>query len=347
MSEARPGSFEERYRHARTAAVVIDRSKRVLLEVTGKAPGQMLGGVVTGRIPGPLRADGGAAGARAYSTILTPKGKMVSDLFLYRSPREEEAYLLDLPPAASDPVREHFRRVLPPRLARVEDVTGAYRGITIAGPEAVSAAAALAGADEAVLADLDPDEVLVAGGTIVARSDELPLPAFDLLVPGAGWDEISSGIERLRLPEAGADVWETLRIEAGTPAFGLDMTSDTIPIEAGIEHRAIDHGKGCYTGQEVIVRILHRGHVNWHLRKLVFADGCDVVPAGGELFQENSDKPVGRITSSAWSPAVGRAIALGYVRREVEMGAELRLGGDDGATARVLERGALVDAFRA
>ena len=63
------------------------------------------------------------------------------------------------------------------------------------------------------------------------------------------------GVSRLS-----SDAVDALRIESGTPLFGVDMTTDTIPLEAGIESRAISMTKGCYVGQEVIVRILHRGH---------------------------------------------------------------------------------------
>ena len=56
-----------------------------------------------------------------------------------------------------------------------------------------------------------------------------------------------------------ADAWDTLRIEAGLPLFGVDMDTDTIPLEAGIEDRAISQTKGCYVGQEVVIRVLHRG----------------------------------------------------------------------------------------
>ena len=56
-----------------------------------------------------------------------------------------------------------------------------------------------------------------------------------------------------------ADAWDTLRIEAGLPLFGVDMDTDTIPLEAGLEARAISQTKGCYVGQEVVIRILHRG----------------------------------------------------------------------------------------
>ena len=53
---------------------------------------------------------------------------------------------------------------------------------------------------------------------------------------------------------------ETVRIESGRPRFGIDMDTDTIPLEAGLDDRAISRSKGCYVGQEVIVRVIDRGH---------------------------------------------------------------------------------------
>ena len=116
---------------------------------------------------------------------------------------------------------------------------------------------------------------------------------------------------------AGLGVWSTLRVEAGRPVFGTDMDDKTIPVEAGIHERAIDYAKGCYTGQEVIVRIRDRGHVNRHLRQLMLGD----VPAphrGAELFVEGSAKSVGYVTSAVESPKFGQTVALGYVRRGTE-----------------------------
>jgi folate-binding protein YgfZ len=117
---------------------------------------------------------------------------------------------------------------------------------------------------------------------------------------------------------AGLGVWATLRVEGGRPVFGTDMDETTIPIEAGIHDRAIDHTKGCYTGQEVIVRIRDRGHVNKHLRRLVLGD-VPTPPAGTELFSaEEPAKAVGWITSAVQSPRHGGVLALAYVRRGVE-----------------------------
>jgi folate-binding protein YgfZ len=106
-----------------------------------------------------------------------------------------------------------------------------------------------------------------------------------------------------------------LRIEAGRPRFAVDMETDTIPLEAGIEDRAISMTKGCYVGQEVIVRVLHRGHGRV-ARKLVWLDVVGPgIPARGDLILAG-DREVGRITSGAFSPRANAPLALGYVQRD-------------------------------
>ena len=111
------------------------------------------------------------------------------------------------------------------------------------------------------------------------------------------------------------------------------MDDGTIPVEAGLVDVAFDHDKGCYTGQEVIVRIRHRGRVNWHLRALRFGEAP--VRPGAQLFEAEGTKVRGRVTSVAQSPRFGQTIGLGYVRREVEPPATLRLGSGEGAEVGV------------
>jgi folate-binding protein YgfZ len=108
---------------------------------------------------------------------------------------------------------------------------------------------------------------------------------------------------------------EALRIEAGEPAFLVDMTDDTIPLEAGLETGAVSFLKGCFPGQEVLVRIRDRGHGKV-VRKLVgmLIEG-DAPPAAGSPVL-GGEKEIGRVTSSVMSPALGRPIALGYVHRD-------------------------------
>jgi len=121
---------------------------------------------------------------------------------------------------------------------------------------------------------------------------------------------------------------ETARIEAGRPRFGVDMDDDTIPLEAGLEDTAISRTKGCYVGQEVIVRVIDRGHgrVTRRLVGLTFEPDADVPTAAAHIV--SGDRDVGRVTSVVWSPALSSPIALGYVHRDfVEPGTRVDVGG--------------------
>jgi folate-binding protein YgfZ len=106
---------------------------------------------------------------------------------------------------------------------------------------------------------------------------------------------------------------DTIRIEAGIPVYGRDMTEETIPVEANLED-ALSYTKGCYIGQEVIARIEARGHVNRKLAGLLLS-GERLPEPGAKIV--SPQREVGWITSAAYSPARQQNIALGYVRREV------------------------------
>ena len=82
------------------------------------------------------------------------------------------------------------------------------------------------------------------------------------------------------LAEINLDTFEVIRIERGVPRFLADMSEDTIPLEAGIEDRAISFTKGCYVGQEVIVRVTHRGggRVAKKLVRWIADPSADIVP---------------------------------------------------------------------
>ena len=103
---------------------------------------------------------------------------------------------------------------------------------------------------------------------------------------------------------------ELLRISEGVPRWGHDLAEDTIPVEAGLEERAISYTKGCYVGQEVISRIKSVGRVNHHLRRL---RAGFPLRAGDRL--ESDGKAIGEITSAAPLPGAAGSIALGYLRR--------------------------------
>lgn len=221
-----------------------------------------------------------------YTTFLTPKGKLIGDARVLR--RADGDIWIEADRAAADNIAATLKKTVPPLFAKFE-VTDLH--VVRADPAATQHLAVLTNAfrpsvSELIVAEL-PDDAR-------AMSDE----------------------------EARAD--EAARIEAGEPRWGAELTEDVIPLEAGLKDVAISQSKGCYTGQEVIVRILHRGHVNRHLRGVLTA-GPDVPEAGTELSRDG--KVVGRITSAAHSERLGQAIALAYVRREVQPESTVNMNG--------------------
>lgn len=349
------------YRAAVQGCGVVWRGDRRLLRVYGRAPAQMLNGILTCRVPEPPVGVGvgvaggepgeGAAGARGakpgeglagdavYGTILTAKGRMVTDLTtLWLGAGGEEGLGLSVAACGVEAVLGHFNRFLPPRMARVEDLGDRTGLLTVLGPEAgdvVAAAFGAAPAEGFVLVGGGPSGGPDAGGAhgaLVARGVE-QVASWDVWLPADGMEAAWERLGQAGALPVGEGVWHTLRVEAGYPAYGADMDESTIPVEAGLLDRAFDHGKGCYTGQEVIVRIRHRGRVNWHLRALRFGEAA--ARPGDELFETGGGKARGRVTSVAQSPRFGQAIGLGYVRREVEPPATLRLGSGSGPAVGV------------
>jgi folate-binding protein YgfZ len=111
-----------------------------------------------------------------------------------------------------------------------------------------------------------------------------------------------------------AGAYEVVRIEAGIPAMGAELTDRTIPAETGIVELTVSFTKGCFTGQELVARIDSRGgHVPRRLRAVVLPETTP--PAGASVLA--GDKPVGTLTSVAPAPA-GGSVALAYISRDVE-----------------------------
>ena len=157
----------------------------------------------------------------------------------------------------------------------------------------------------------------VAGGhpVIVARVTDTGEPGFDVFVEHGQADALRTKLQQAGAMPIDAATAETVRIESGVPLFHRDMDEDTIPLEAGIEGRAISLTKGCYVGQEVIIRVLHRGHGRV-ARKLVglVVEGGSPVPVGATV--RSGDREIGHVTSATISPALDRPIALAYVHRD-------------------------------
>lgn len=141
------------------------------------------------------------------------------------------------------------------------------------------------------------------GALILAEADRLP----------EAWELLQRRGAPHGLQLAGWEALNTARIEAGIPWFGLDMDESTLLPETGLEAVAASETKGCYVGQEIIARLRTYGSLSKRLMGLL-VEGRTVPEPGDVILYQGA--PAGTLTSAAWSPALGRPIGMGYVRRE-------------------------------
>ncbi len=288
-------------------AALLDRTDRGLVRFTGADRRDYLQGLLTNDIAAL------EPGAGCYTAMLTAQGRMIADM---RVLEIGDALLASTQRSLAAPLRDRFDQFIFSEDVAVTDVSEATAQLTVLGPKAAAVVTA-AFHDTGRLATLRPFENVRfdMGGApvVVAGSDEFGIAGFDLFVDSVRAGEIQEAL--LRSGAAAVDLETALvrRIEAGRPEFLVDMDEDTIPLEAGIEDRAISQTKGCYVGQEIIIRVLHRGHgrVAKRLVGLLLngnAQRGNVVRAG--------DRDVGKVTSVAHSPTLDRDIALAYVHRD-------------------------------
>jgi folate-binding protein YgfZ len=152
-------------------------------------------------------------------------------------------------------------------------------------------------------------------GLELVRDDPFAMPGYSAFVANADVSDLVDLLASRGALETTLETLDVVRIEAGRPAFLVDMDEHTIPLEAGLERHAISFSKGCYVGQEVIVRIVHRGGGRVARRLVGFRLGKAEPPPAHALVIA-AGKDIGRVTSAAWSPTLGETIALGYVHRD-------------------------------
>lgn len=334
------GDAAAEYGAVREAAGVAERADLAVVRLWGRDPARMVHGLITNDLLG------APAGRAVFAAMLTPKGRMIAELrALRRAGAAGEEVLLLLPREALAGVREHLRRYVPPLFARWADASAEWSVLGIYGRRAgellraaAGPAAELPGEDELWAGDVAGAE-LVALGSRAAGGE----PGAELLTPaGAAPAVLAALLDAGRAHAArpvGFAALETLRVEAGVPRYGPDLGEETIPTEAyepiGMMPRTVSFTKGCYTGQEVIVRIAHRGHVNRYLRGLRL--GSAALPAlRTPLVDAESGKAVGWTASAVFSPRLRENVALAFVRREVAPGRVLRLETAEGAAAEVV-----------
>jgi glycine cleavage system T protein len=303
------GDPQAEYHAVRHSVGLCDLSHRGLVRVTGVDRRRFLHAMVSNDTQSLQPGQG------CYATFLTNKGKLIADFVVYADP---DAYLLDLEPHVVRPLIEAIDRFVISEDVTFYDESTEWGLLSLQGPRA---------AELLTLAfDLPvPDLPIYAHTTCALAGHQVRLIrrshtgelGYQLLAPLVAlpelWQALWQHHDTCDAQPVGWEALEVLRIEAGIPVHGRDMTDETLPVEANLVE-AISYTKGCYIGQEVIARLDSRGHVNRKLVGLLL--GTEALPEP-EAKLLASDREVGWITSVAYSPARQQNVALGYVRREV------------------------------
>jgi folate-binding protein YgfZ len=277
------------YLAASTGLAFRHRHEQGVLRVTGRDRLAWLNGLLTNDVINQTTC---------YAAWLTPQGRMITDMFVTSS---DDETLLEVPAASAASLAIRLDGLIFTEDARIADASEELMAVEVCGP---SAGAGL----EAVKESL-PD-----GMRIHQRAASRPGPGVVAYIPRKQFPGVLEALTHSGATPLDDVTSEILRVEAGVPRFLVDMGEDTIPLEAGLDH-AISHTKGCYVGQEIIVRIRDRAHGRVARNLVGLRIEADDVPAVDQpvLFD---GRQVGRLTSAVWSIAVDAAIGLTILHRD-------------------------------
>jgi folate-binding protein YgfZ len=302
--------LEAQVRAATSSAGFIGRGGMVgRLRASGKDVLDLLNRLSTNKL------DAMQPGQVAHTVLTTNKGRIVDALTVAHL---GESFLMLTSYEARAAVLEWLDKYTFTEDAKFTDVTEETMQLTVTGPRAQDLVKASVGAD---LAELAPQ--FCRAGTwnnypmTVLRTDALGAPTFEIITVSTA--QMEGAKLALRMVRASAplgavplrpEAWEVLRIRAGVPAHGRELTDAYNPLEAGLQY-AISWNKGCYIGQEVVARLNTYHKVQRHLVRMEL-EGTEPPPAGSKLLVGGKD--AGVFTSAALDPTNRHIVALGYLR---------------------------------
>ena len=267
----------------------IDLSARGRISVSGSEAVMFLNGLITNDLK--------TLGENRWMTAAFPnvQGRLLAAVRVIRRAND---ILLDTEAVTREKVLKIIERFTLAGDFKVADVTDATRQISLQGRGAGELVEKMFG-----VKDLPRDGVWQNDDVTIIRATHTGEDGFDVIGAQEAF-EATSVSERVE---------EILRIEAGIARYGRDMDESNVVTEANLDD-AVSYTKGCYLGQEIIIRIKHRGHVAKKLTGLRFETDEEIEP--GAAIKSTDDKEIGRVTSAVFSPKLQTTIALGYVRYE-------------------------------
>ena len=306
-------------------AGLFDLSSRGRVEVSGAEAVQFLNGLVTNDVKS--LAPGAWMGA-AFPNV---QGRLIAHARVMRA-GDGQTFLIDTEAATAGAVRRSLERFALAGDFRVRDLSEEIALLSVQG----AAAAALVGRvlrEDAARTERGRVSAVnwrESQAVIVARATHTGEDGFDLFAGADAAGELWDALVAAGARPAGADALEVLRVEAGVPRHGVDVTDANVVLEAGLDD-SVSYTKGCYVGQEIIARIHWRGHVAKRLAGLL-PEG-EAAP-GAKIRTVDGEREIGRVTSAALSPRLGRRIALGLLKYDfLEPGTEVAVADESGESS--------------
>jgi len=243
-------------------------------------------------------------GQGCYAFFLNAQGHIQADANLFCL---EDRFLLDTEPETREKLLRLVDKYIIADDVTLADVTETLASVAVEGPRAAQLLSGM-GAPAP-----EQDYAHAAWGDArIARASVTGEPGFRIFMPAEARTDWIARLESAGASRATAEDARIVRLEHGKPRYGDDIFDTTLPQETQQMH-AVHFTKGCYLGQEIVERIRSRGHVNRLLVKLEF-DGTELPAKGAKVFADSAE--AGEITSSAFSPALGKIVALAYVRAQ-------------------------------
>jgi aminomethyltransferase len=297
------------YEAAHQTAVLVDRSDLGMLKITGETRLDLIHRMSTQAVNG-LKSGEGAA------TILTTDiGRIIDRLILYTG--TDTLYALTGENNGDNIARYLMRFVFFNDDFQIQDISTETTIFAVYGPHAVHILGEQVGFPEVDIPMHHWREAEIGGvTTYLHRTDPINNYGFFIMCEASESSPLLQFLGETSLVMADEPAFDLLRIEAGLPRFGHELTQDYIPLEAGLWDD-VSFNKGCYTGQEIIARMESRGKLAKRLVKLI----PDEVVASGSNVVANG-KTVGSVTSTAVGP--NGPVALAYVKTAaLDNGSEL------------------------
>jgi folate-binding protein YgfZ len=292
------------YQSARARVASFDLSARTKLELRGADRASFLHNFCTNEIKKLPTGEG----CEAY--ILSLQARILARILVFARP---DALWIDAEPGLGSKLHSHLDRFLITEQVELHDRTEDWGQLFLVGPGAGAVVEMMAGPEVTGLRHLQSTDAVLAGVACqMRRNDSLGLPGFELLCPKSDLRTLGLALQAAGVSTAPLAGYEILRVEAGIPEYGKDIDETNLPQEVGRDSLAISFTKGCYLGQEPVVRIRDLGHVNRMLVGLRLA-AKRTVPPGTAIHRNGQD--VGKVTSSVISPLLDAGLILAYLRR--------------------------------